>query len=256
MRLLMVSCNPEAAVKYVVGALLVIGTIAVTYLVLPQQVIDDCCEYVGLFGPEDVSEVPGVEHAEFEQARSDGSIPATAPGMKLHDVLAPFTLKDLHGNEVKVDPSRHDYTAVVWVSCLCPTSKVYEIRLNELARDYPGVNWVAINSAAMESVSELREHFDRADEDRLRLAVLKDDGNVIADRLGARVSTETFVFDRAGKLQYRGAIDDARNPTRVTTSYVRSVLDALAAAREPQWRYQPPKGCCPIDRVKPDKAAQ
>jgi hypothetical protein len=121
-----------------------------------------------------------------------------------------------------------------------------------LKRDYPSVNWVAINSSAMESVSELREHFERDDANALNWNVLKDEGNVIADRFGARVSTETFVFDQQGRLQYRGAIDDARNPQRVEVKYLRTVLDALLAGDEPKWRYQPAKGCCPIDRVKRD----
>ena len=242
--------------KYVVGALLVIGTVAVTYFALPKGFIEECCEYVGLLGPEGVSEVPGVEHAKLEAAREDGAIPESVPGMKLHDVLAPFTLPDLHGKEVHVDPARHELTAVFWVARICPTSNVYQIRLNELARDFPAVRWVAVNSNAMESVAELREHFEGAGPDSLRIPVLKDEGNVIADRLGARVSTETFVFDRQGRLQYRGAIDDARNPAYVKVQYLRSVIEDLLAGKQPQWRYQPSNGCCPIDRVKPEEREQ
>lgn len=233
--------------KYFAGALLVVGAVAMAWLALPQSIIDECCEYIGLVAPEGVSEVPGVDHAQIEEARVDGALPDSIPGMKIGDVPEPFTLLDLDGNEVRVDAGS-GRTVVVWVSSLCPTSKVYEVRLNELARDYPDVRWVMINSAAMESVSELRDHFLRADENRLKLPVLKDDLNVIADRFGARVSTETFVFDNG--LRYRGAIDDARNPTRVGVSYLRQVLDALEAGKGPPYQWQPPKGCCPIDRVK------
>ncbi len=240
--------------KYAIGAFLVLGTLVVTYLAMPKAVVDECCQYIGLLGPEDVSEVPGVEHATLEEARADGAIPSTVPGLKLHDKLEPFTLPDLHGKPVQVAAGA-EFTVVTWVSSLCPTSKVYEVRLNELAHDFPNVRWVAINSAAMESVPELLEHFERTDPERLNWAVLKDDRNVIADRFGARVSTESYIFDRQGKLQYRGAIDDARNPLRVTTSFVRQVLLDLAAGKTPQWRYQPPKGCCPIDRVKKEDAA-
>lgn len=238
----------EAVVKYALGAFLVLGTLVVTYLAMPKQVIDECCEYIGLLGPEDVSEVPGVEHAQIEEAQADGSIPATVPGLKLNDAMPAFTLPDLHGTQVKVEAGA-PFTVVIWVSSLCPTSQVYEVRMNELALDFPEIRWVMINSAAMESVPELLEHFERADPARLQLPVLKDDRNVVADQFGARVSTETFVFDRAGKLQYRGAIDDARNPTRVKVSYLREVLKDLAAGKTPQWRYTAPKGCCPIDRV-------
>ncbi|MBX3474459.1 MAG: redoxin domain-containing protein [Planctomycetes bacterium] len=240
--------------KYAIGAFLVIGTLVVTYLAMPKQVIDECCEYIGLLGPEDVSEVPGVDHAVIEEARPDGQIPDTVPGLKLHDAMPAFTLPDLHGKPVEVKAGA-EFTVVTWVSSLCPTSKVYEVRLNELARDFPNVRWVMINSAAMESLPELKEHFERNDPDRLKLPVLKDDGNVIADLFGVRVTTEIFLFDSAGRLQYRGAIDDARNPTRVTTSYLREVLKDLAAGKTPRWRYTAPKGCCPIDRVKKTPAA-
>lgn len=243
----------EAVVKYALGAFLVIGTLVVTYLAMPKEVIDECCEYIGLLGPEDVSEVPGVEHAAIEEARPDGSIPETVPGLKLHDAMPVFTLPDLHGAQVKVEAGA-PFTVVIWVSSLCPTSQVYEVRLNELKRDFADVRWVMINSAAMESVPELLEHFERDEPGRLQLPVLKDDRNVVADLFGARVSTETFVFDRAGKLQYRGAIDDARNPTRVKVSYLREVLKDLAAGKTPQWRYTAPKGCCPIDRVEKESS--
>lgn len=235
--------------KYAIGAVVVIATLALTWLAMPKQVIDQCCEYIGLLGPEDVSEVPGVDHAKIEEALPDGAVPESVPGYRPGQSLEPFTLPDLHGTSVSVKAGA-DATVVVWVSCLCPTSKVYEVRLNELARDFPNVRWVAVNSAAMESVAELREHFERADPGRLNWPVLKDDRNLVADRFGARVSTETFVFDRDGRLVYRGAIDDARNPARVKTSYLREVLKDLMAGRAPAWRYTAPKGCCPIDRVK------
>ena len=106
---------------------------------------------------------------------------------------------------------------------------------------------------AMESVDELRAHFNDGHPDRLRLTVLKDDRNVIADRFGARVSAEVFVFDRQGRLQYRGGIDDARNQDRVAVEYLRTILDQLVDGEEPEWRYQPPKGCCPIDKLGADE---
>lgn len=229
---------------------LVAGTIYATYLFAPKEFVE-CCEYVGLLAPEGVSEVPGVEHADLERAADDGSLPATVPGLRIGDGPGEISLPALAGGSVTVDCSKADYTMIVWVSCYCPTSKIYEERLNKLASDFSNLQWYAINSSAMESVSELHDHFGDGDPNRLRIPVLKDDRNVIADRFGARVTTETYIFDRQGKLQYRGAIDDARNPQSVEIEYVRTVLTELKSSRPRSWRYQPPKGCCPIDRVKP-----
>ncbi|MEZ5991992.1 MAG: redoxin domain-containing protein [Planctomycetota bacterium] len=224
-----------------------------TYLFMPQQV-EDCCEYLGLLAPEGVSETPGVDHVDFEGPTADGSIPESTPGLKLHENPGEVSLPDLDGKQHTIDFGASDFTAVVWVSSFCPTSKIYETRLNKLASDFSGsVQWYAINSSAMESVDELRAHFKDGHPDRLRLPVLKDDRNVIADRFGARVSAEVFVFDRQGRLQYRGGIDDARNQDRVAVEYLRTILDQLVDGDEPEWRYQPPKGCCPIDKLGADE---
>ncbi|MBX3459057.1 MAG: redoxin domain-containing protein [Planctomycetes bacterium] len=219
------------------------------YLFAPKG-FEECCEYLGLLAPEGVSEVPGVEHAAIEQARDDGGLPDSVPGLRIGDKPEPITLPDLHGVPVTIDFGKP--TAVVWVSSYCPTSKIYEERLNKLAADFPGVQWFAINSSAMEGVPELIRHFEDGDANRLKIRVLKDEGNAIADRFGARVTTETYIFT-GGELRYRGAIDDARNPQSVEVEYLRKVLSSVLAGRNPPWRYQPPKGCCPIDKLKPAK---
>jgi hypothetical protein len=229
------------------------GTVYITYLVLPQE-FEECCEYIGLIAPDGVSEVPGVDHVDTEAAPADGSIPASLPGLKLGDKPGAISLPDLDGMTITVDCAKSNFTAIVWVSSYCPTSKIYEERLNTLAANFPDVQWFAINSSAMESMEELRAHYRDGDPNRLNLAVLKDDRNVIADRFGARVTTEVFLFNRAGELQYRGGIDDARNPQRVSIEYVRHVLQQLIAGQTPDWRYQPAKGCCPIDRIEPEKS--
>jgi hypothetical protein len=237
--------------------LIVIALVALasymTYLVIPEPV-EECCEYAGLLAPEGVSETPGVEHVEFEGASADGSIPEKVPGLKLHDQPGEISLPDINGERHTIDFAEKKFTAIVWVSSFCPTSKIYETRLNALAGDFADdVQWYGINSSAMEGLDELRAHYNDGNPERLRITVLKDDGNVIADRFGARVSAEVFVFDRQGRLQYRGGIDDARNQNRVEVKYLRTVLEQLVNGDEPRWRYQPPKGCCPIDRLGADE---
>lgn len=228
-------------------------TSAATFLFLPDT-FEECCEYIGLLAPEGVSEVPGQDHVNFDSAPDDGSIPASLPGLKLHDRVEPFELPDVHGKTRRVDFRHGRFTVVVWVSSFCPTSKIYEERLNTLAEDFDGrVDFTGINSSAMESVEELHDHFTDGDPNRLRMTVLKDDNNVIADRFGARVSAEAFVFDGKGRLQYRGGIDDARSPDHVGVEYLRTVLDQLVNGKAPEWRYRPAKGCCPIDRLGADK---
>jgi hypothetical protein len=226
-----------------------------TWAFFPDAV-EDCCEYLGLLAPEGVSETPGVEHVNFEGPSADGGIPDSLPGLKLHEQPGAIALPDLEGNTHEIDFGAAKLTVVVWVSSFCPTSKIYETRLNELSREFPSVQFWGINSSAMESVTELRAHFRDGDPNRLRWTVLKDEGNKVADRFGARVSAEAFVFDAQGRLQYRGGIDDARNLDRVSVRYLRIVLRQLLAGDEPEWRYQPAKGCCPIDKLGADPATE
>jgi hypothetical protein len=226
--------------------LLAVGSVFATRQFLPE-VWDDCCEYLGLLAPEGVSEVPGQAHVSF---RGAGELPPELPGMRIGDSAGEIRLPDLDGNPLHVNFGAADWTVITFVSGFCPTSKIYEERLNDLAREFSGkAQFFGINSAAMESMEELRAHFRDGAQDRLAIPVLKDEGNVIADRLGAQVSAECFVFDRQGRLQYRGGIDDARAPTHVKTRFLYDAMKDLVAGKSPRWRFQPPNGCCPIDRV-------
>lgn len=226
------------------------GSALAAWKIFPEQ-FDECCEYIGLIAPDGVSEVPGVAHVNF-QAANDGKLPADTPGLRIGAEPGETTLIDLQGNQAALTFGGK-VTAVVWVSSYCPTSLIYEERLNELYAAFPDVRWYAINSSANEGMEELREHYEGEDPKRLRIPVLKDERNLLADQFGVRVTTETFIFDAQGKLRYRGAIDDARNPTRVEQQFVRDALRQVKAGKAPQWEFQPPNGCCPIDRVKPQE---
>lgn len=229
--------------------LLVGGTAYATYLMFPDTV-EECCEYLGLLSPEGVSEVPGQEHVSFERS-TDGKLPAGTPGLAIGAAMPVVKLPGLDEKPVEIDFAAAEVTALVWVSSFCPTSKIYEERLNKLQADFAGrARIYGISSSAMESLSELRAHYNDGDPERLRIPVLIDEGNVVADRFGARVSMEVFLFDRTGKLCYRGGIDDARNPSRVTRQYMRDAISRMLRGEAPEWQYQPANGCCPIDRVE------
>ncbi|MEE9311393.1 MAG: hypothetical protein V3V10_03165 [Planctomycetota bacterium] len=233
--------------KYIIPIVLTLGTIIVTWIAAAPESLEECCEYIGLLAPDGVSEVPGQEHVAIEQAREDGKIPAGVPGLQIGDSAGEIALADINGKAQTVNFKVREFTVIVWVSSFCPTSKIYEERVVKLAYDFRSdVQWYAINSSAMESLGELQEHFGKP---TWTLPVLKEQGADLADRFGARVTTETYVFGKDGKLLYRGGIDDARQPTRVEQEYVREVLEALTNGKAVPFEYQPAKGCCPIDRL-------
>src|SRR5207237_8348858 len=83
---------------------------------------------------------------------------------------------------------------------------------------------IGINSNVTEPASEVKSH---AAEKHLTFTILKDDGNRIADRLGANHTPEAYVIDAGRKLVYHGRIDNAQNPANITTNDLLEALDEI-----------------------------
>src|SRR6266536_1794826 len=98
--------------------------------------------------------------------------------------IADFTLRDFRGQAHRLSDWRdRKLIVVVFLGADCPLAKLYAPRLIELARTYAseGVAFVAINSNQHESPADLARY---ARQHAISFPVLKDPGNVIADRFG------------------------------------------------------------------------
>jgi alkyl hydroperoxide reductase subunit AhpC len=124
-----------------------------------------------------------------------------------------------------------DVTVVVFISTVCPVSNSYNLRMKELYRDYApkGVKFQFLNANQNESQVEMEDH---ARSVGFPFPVSKDANNVMADRLGAAYTPESFVLDREGVVRYHGRIDDAQNPARVRQNSLRQAIEAVLAGRE------------------------
>ena len=124
--------------------------------------------------------------------------------------------------------SGQDIRVVVFISTVCPVSNSYNLRMKELYRDYApkGVKFEFLNANQNESQSEMEDHARGVG---FPFPVIKDANNVMADRLGAEYTPESFVIDREGVVRYRGRIDDSQNPARVRQSSLRLAIDAVLA---------------------------
>jgi hypothetical protein len=78
--------------------------------------------------------------------------------------------------------------------------------------------------------------------------VLKDERNVIADRLGATRTPEVYVILPSGRVVYHGRIDDSQNIERVQSRDLKDALDAILA-RRPVPRPETRAFGCTIKRV-------
>lgn len=153
---------------------------------------------------------------------------APAIGATIED----FKLPDAGGKEYSLKSLTGKNGAVlIFVATRCPVSNAYNERMEALAQDYKakGINVIGINSNVTEPASEVKSH---AAERHLTFTILKDDGNKIADRLGASKTPEAYVLDANNKLVYHGRIDNAQNPANITANDLRDALNEMIAGKQ------------------------
>jgi peroxiredoxin len=165
------------------------------------------------------------------------------PGTKVED----FTLRDHRGAERRLS-DWHDRRAVVvvFLGVDCPLVKRYAIRLGELAREYEpkGVAFVGINANAQDGVRDVANYVRQH---QIPFPILKDVGNVLADRLAATRTPEAFVLDGERTLRYRGRIDDqygvGKQKPRPTRRDLAEALDEVLAGKPVSRSVTEPAGC-------------
>jgi peroxiredoxin len=146
----------------------------------------------------------------------DFTLPSAADGKAV-------ALKDLLAKNKAV--------AVVFVATKCPVSNAYNTRMAALGKEYAakGIPLVGINSNKTEPAPEVKEH---AEKHGFTFAVLKDEGNRIADAYGATKTPEVFVVDPKGNLVYHGRIDENQDePQNVKSPDLRNTLEAILSGK-------------------------
>jgi len=172
--------------------------------------------------------------------RNPGDLPAPpAIGAMIDD----FKLPDADGAQHTLTSLKGKNGAVIiFIATRCPVSNGYNDRMEKLAQDYQskGINVIGINSNSTEPASEVKSH---AAEKHLTFAILKDDGNKIADRFGANHTPEAYVIDASGKLVYHGRIDNSQKIEAITSNDLRDALDAVLAGKPIQKTTSVAFGC-------------
>jgi peroxiredoxin len=138
---------------------------------------------------------------------------------------------------------------VMFICNHCPFVKHIRAQLAAIGRDYAtrGLAVLAI------SANDPATHPDDAP-DRMRTEAadagytfpyLFDPTQEVAKAYRAACTPDFFLFDAAGKLAYRGQLDDSRpsNTLPVTGRDLRAALDAVLAGRSPSPEQRPSIGC-------------
>ncbi|MBS0263292.1 MAG: redoxin family protein [Planctomycetes bacterium] len=135
---------------------------------------------------------------------------------------------------------------LVFTNTTCPVAQKYWPKLKRLEADWrsKGVLFVAINSAADDSIAEVAE---QALEFGVEFPFVKDLDGSCAKAVGIRRTPEVAVLDADKRLRYRGRIDDqyrigGARPA-VQHEDLRDALEAVLEGREPADTVTPVEGC-------------
>src|SRR5262249_29486185 len=168
-----------------------------------------------------------------------------------------FTLKDIAGKDRSLQEFKDSKAiVVVFVGTQCPVNNAFMPRLAELHKTYAakGVQFLAVNANKQDTAAKVAEH---AKKYAIPFPVLKDEGNVVADRFGARRTPEAFVLDRQRQVCYQGRIDDqfgiGFNRPQPTRRDLAVALDEVLAGKAVSQPLTAAPGCL-IARVAKAKA--
>ena len=142
-----------------------------------------------------------------------------------------FTLPDYNGVKHSIAEYK-DAKAVVlmFIATQCPVSNGYNERMVALQNDYKSKNivFIGINANKQESAEEVKQH---AHDHGFEFTILKDQNNVIANKLGATVTPEIFVLTPSLDIVYHGRIDDSRREPAITSKDLRNALDEIVSGK-------------------------
>ena len=173
--------------------------------------------------------------------------PPLKESMPVGATVENFRLADTNGVERSLDELKGKNGAiVVFVSAQCPVVKQYNERISEFAADFAakGINVIGINSNSTEDLEWVKSHAD----EKYQFPVLIDKGNVLADKLGANVTPETYYLNEKNVIVYHGAIDNSSSGEEITEKYLRVAVEANSSG-QPVARSRAKAIGCSIKRV-------
>ena len=174
------------------------------------------------------------------------TIAAASPSLNKIDN---FSLTDYNGKKHSLyDYKNSKAIVLIFISTECPVSNAYNTRMADLYNQYSSkdITIIGINSNRAESVEDIKEH---AAEHNFGFPILKDEGNKIADKLGAAVTPETYLLNNNFEILYHGRIDDSRDIKSVSEKDLANALDEVLSGKKVSKTDTKAFGCS-IKRVK------
>ena len=170
--------------------------------------------------------------------------------MVIGDLVAGVELTDIDGVPHRLADYAGEIVVLDFWSAECPWSAHYDGWLSQQAGVWArqGIHLLAIAANVNETATFIRE---AVAERGIRFPVLLDHDCVVADLFGAVTTPHIFVIDPAGRLAYRGAIDDRSFRQRVATvNYLEQALVALQKGDQPDPAETASYGCTVVRPIR------
>jgi len=130
-----------------------------------------------------------------------------ATSLAIGSAVPNFDATSVQGDAVSLQgaTARHQVVVLVFLSTVCPYANYFARHIREMAEMYgpKGVLFVGVYSNGWESRQEAAAH---GREHGFAFPIVKDEGHVVANTLGATRTPEAFVVDGTGRLRYRGRV--------------------------------------------------
>src|SRR5271157_4385327 len=196
----------------------------------------------------------------FLWAQEAGPPPPAAghPVLAIGSAAPDFALPGVDGKIHKLsDFSASPILMVIFMCNHCPTSQLYEGRIQKLVDDYldKGVASVGIepNDPKAILLSELgyTDVSDSQEEMKIRAAyrhfnypyLYDGETQSVAQAYGPSATPHVFIFDKDRKLRYEGRIDNSQRESLVKIEDARAALDAMLAGKPVAVPHTPAFGC-------------
>ncbi len=193
-------------------------------------------------------------------AQEAGPPPVAAghPVLAIGSSAPDFALPGVDGKIHKLsDYSASPILMVMFICNHCPTSQLYEGRIQKLVNDYrdKGVTSVAIqpndpnaillSELGYTDVSDsLEEMKIRAEYRHFNFPYLYDgETQSVSRAYGPSATPHVFIFDKDRKLRYEGRVDNSQRESLVKIQDARAALDAMLAGKPVAVPHTPAFGC-------------
>lgn len=160
-----------------------------------------------------------------------------------------YKMKDITGKQTSLGEIKKDKGLLVIFSCnTCPYVKLSETRIKEYTELCltNNIGSVLINSNEAQRAEE--DSFDAMvkyyNDQKLKCCYTVDERSQLANAFGAGRTPQCFLFDKAGMLIYKGAIDDnVKDVSAVKSAYLKDAIIALLKNEKPKTQETKSIGC-------------